>query len=133
MNSTISPIIANSERLYRAIFLDWWNFKTRSISHAAFLDDKGVSVSRASGRPQSEMISDLRVRFSKKKKLKAVASLSAGACRKLDTFIYYSQHSKNIYHAAIWNSETEIALTQEKAFNLSRKVRFDFIDEQMNS
>jgi hypothetical protein len=127
----ISPEIFDDERLYRSIFLSWWNFELERISAAAFLDDKGVSVDRASDRSLVDILASLKTRF-RKHKLKAVASLTARQCRDADTYVFYSP-SNNKYHSSIWNSETEILISLPKAFDLSLAVKFDYINETMTN
>lgn len=130
MSSTLNPEIPNKERLYRSIFFDWWNFKRGEVSIAAFLDARGVSVDRTGDRIHNDIIENLKLRF-RRSRLKAISSLTAGKCRKLDTFVFYSRSNRNLYHSSIWNSETEVELTYNKAYNLSKAVRIDFIDDQL--
>ena len=131
MNLIVNPEILNTERLYRSIFLQWWNFEQSQISPAAFIDSNGISVDRAENRRVEDIITSLQVRF-KKLNLKAVVSLTAGQCRRLNTFVFYSRSNRNLYHSSIWNSETEKQLPISKAFDLSRAVRFDYIESKLN-
>ena len=127
----MNPEILNTERLYRSIFLQWWNFEQSQISPAAFIDPNGISVDRAGDRCVEDIITKLQGRF-KRLSLKAVASLTAGQCRRLNAFVFYSRTKPNLFHSSIWNSETEKLLPMSKAFDLSRAVRFDYIDDKMN-
>lgn len=127
----ISPTIPDKERLYRAILINWWNFKLCAISPAAFIDPLGVSVDRIADRSENEVIDSLKLRF-RKKKVKAVCSLTAGECRRLDTFISYTKSKEKPYHADIWESKTVIEISGLKAFDLSREVMVDFLDELLD-
>lgn len=127
----ISSTITDTERLYRVIFLNWWNIELCAISPSAFIDDKGVSVDRIANRSKVVVIDSLKKRFHKKK-VKAVCSLTAGGCRQLSTYINYLNSKNKPYHAEIWESETVIEISGLKAYDLSREARLDFLDEKLN-
>ena len=134
--NTIPDAIPDEERLFRVVFFLWWNAKSKSVSPAAFIDDKGVSVDRMAHRSEEKVIGSLKhrfrdkPRFDPKKRLKSIASITAGKCREINTFVFYSKSNRQLYHSSIWESKSVIKISFEKAFMLSRKVHLDYIKEE---
>lgn len=86
-----------------------------------FMDNGGVSVDREGDRSSSEIVDSFKQRF-KSDYVDAVC-ITAGDCKEAGTCPKPIGNTKNIYHAEIWESETQIRISLLKAMILASKCK----------
>lgn len=112
--------ISDSEILYRVIRKSYPDaFINGKATAAAFIDSNGTSVDRDGGREESEIITKLRDRFSKRDDYKTALKIGAGTCCEIGTYPNPVNNKKNEYHAEIWDSVDVIEISLVKAMQLA--------------
>lgn len=111
--------IDDNEILYRVVRKSYFNpfSRTGKLLGAVFIDDDGTSVDRDGERKEADIIESLKKRF--KNDYDFSVKITAFDCRKAKTFPNPTGNKKNKYHAEIWESETEIKISQQKANQLA--------------
>lgn len=112
--------IDDAEILYRVVrksYID--GFINEEPSAALFMDDNGASVDRDGGRTESEIVENFKKRFGKNGDYINAVKISAGECRQAGTYPNPTGNHKNMYHAEIWDSETEVRICLRKAMILA--------------
>ncbi|MBQ6538527.1 MAG: hypothetical protein IJL75_06435 [Eubacterium sp.] len=111
----------NTEKLYRAVYppevADLFWKTDGSISSAAFVDPKGLSVERGDYRDDAEVLSDMRHRFSGH-----IISLYVKNCTDVQACIKYLPSKANKYHSEIHGSATSVLLTKSQRRHLARNA-----------
>ncbi len=102
-----------SEKMYRVVYPPdimpmFWK-ENGKISSAVFKDKNGLSVERAGGRKEREIISDIRKRF-----CGAIISLLAGDCFACEALIKYLPSKRSVYHSEIHGSTERKLLSQSQ-------------------
>ena len=113
--------INDAEKLYRAVPKKphMWKSQEDRPSSALFKDSKGVSVDRDGGRS----IDDICQAFERRIEMKALVCLSAGECRKLQTYPVAKAERDNPFHAEIHDSQNRVQLPSKKARDLAKAFK----------
>ncbi len=111
-----------TEKLYRAVYppdvMDMFWKKDRTISSAAFADPKGLSVDRGNYRTDSEVISDMKKRFTGN-----IVSVYVKNCYDAGAIVRYLPSKKNQYHSEIHGStDTPLLSKYQRRFLAQRAV-----------
>ena len=117
--------IKDEEKLYRAILNKMPNaiIDGRVLPSVFLQENTGTSVDRDGGREHNEILETLKNRFNRNGKednYLGAASITAKECRAAKTYPNPCGNKKNIFHAEIQESETEIPLSLTKAMLISR-------------
>lgn len=115
--------IENSEVLYRVVRESNPNgFINGKPSAALFLDARGTSVERDGERDEDEIIDAFRKRF-RKNDYKTSVKVTAEECRTIGTYPNPIGNKRNMYHAEVHESETEVYVSLVKAMQLATKCK----------
>lgn len=117
--------IKDEERLYRAILNKIPNaiVNGRVMPSVFIQENTGTSVERDGDREHNEILETLKSRFNRNGKednYLGAASVTAKGCRVAKAYPSACGNRKNIFHAEIHESETEILLSLTKAMLISR-------------
>ena len=112
----------NNEKLYRAVYPPeivsmFWR-RDGSISSAAFVDPKGLSVDRGDYRTDIEVVSDMSKRFTGR-----IIRLYVKNCNDIGATVKYLPSKNNKYHSEIHGSETTVLLSKQQRLFLSHKAQ----------
>lgn len=110
-----------NEKLYRAVYPPemaelFWR-RDGSLSSAAFADPKGLSVDRAGGRPESDILLDMNKRF-----IGRIISIYVKNCLDTGAVVKYLPSASNPYHSEIHGSTTCPLLSKQQRLFLARKA-----------
>ena len=112
----------NDEKLYRAVYppevADMFWKRDGSVSSAAFADRNGLSVDRGDYRSDTDVIVDMRSRFSGH-----ILSVYVKNCCDIGASVKYLPSKNNIYHSEIHGSETNPLLSKSQRRSLALKAR----------
>lgn len=112
--------IENHEVLYRVVRKSYPDaFVNGKPTAALFMDPNGASVERDGDRSESEIIDCCRKRFGKRDDYHTAVKITAGECRKVNTYPNPIHNHKNRYHAEIHDSEQSIEIELLKAMQLA--------------
>ncbi len=91
--------------------------KDGTLSSAAFADPHGLSVDRAGGRPEQDIIYNMNNRFTGR-----IISVYVKNCLNIGATVMYMPSINNPYHAEIHGSETCPLLSKQQRLFLARKA-----------
>lgn len=111
-----------NEMLYRAVYPPeimrmYWK-ENGEISSAVFKDKNGLSVERAGGRNEKEIIIQMRMFF-----YGAIIGLMAGDCTACGAVLRYLPSKRSKYHSEIHGSEERIVLSQSQCKHLAKVAK----------
>lgn len=117
----MDDMFKKDEKLYRAIYppeiMDLFWKKDGSLSSAAFADARGLSVDRGNYRPDSEVIQDMRQRFTGR-----IISLYVKNCIDIGAVVKYTPTKLNIFHSEIHGSAASPLLSKSQRRFLAGKA-----------
>lgn len=114
-----------NEILYRKIHSKQFDECSKEISPVAFIDRRGCSVNKLSGRNEKDIISYYESKWETPYKMKAIVNITVQEC--LDISIYPIDDNSNKpnphFHAEIHDSACKIEISKIKARLLAKKVK----------
>lgn len=107
------------EKLYRAVYPPeimpmFWK-ENGEISSAVFKDKNGLSVERAGGRTESDIIGEMRLLF-----YGSILSVFVRDCISCNAVLKYLPSRRSVYHSEIHGSEERIILSQSQCKYLAK-------------
>lgn len=113
---------ANHEKLYRAVYppelVEMFWRKDGTLSSAAFADPKGLSVDRGDHRPDQDVITDMKKRFSGR-----IVYLYVKNCLEAGALLKYLPSKTNRYHSEIHGNSGSRLLSRSQRRFLASKAR----------
>ncbi|MCR4797463.1 MAG: hypothetical protein K5853_03340 [Lachnospiraceae bacterium] len=111
----------SEEKLFRAVYPPelvqmFWRFDGK-VSSAAFADPNGLSVDRAGGRDDKQVISVMQKRFDGR-----VVYVRVRNCTEIGAKVEYLPSRSNVYHSEIHGSETAALLSKSQRRHLADKA-----------
>lgn len=102
-----------NEKLYRAVYPPeiseiFWR-KDGTVSSAAFADPRGLSVDRAMGRLDCEVVESMHKKFKGR-----IISLFVRDCWEVEAVVKYFPSISNIYHSEIHGGDTVPLLSKHQ-------------------
>lgn len=111
-------VFDSDERLYRAVLpascIEMYWKKDGSLSSAAFLDKRGLSVERGDFRKEEIIISEMRQFFKG-----CIASITVGQCIAVNAVVRYLPSKRSIYHSEIHGGENKVMLSSAQRKHLA--------------
>ena len=112
----------DDEKLYRAVFppemAELYRKRDGTISSAAFVDPKGLSVERGYYRENTEVLSIMQKRF-----VGRIICLYVKNCRDAGAVVLYRPTGKNPYHSEIHGRLDTPLLSKPQRRHLARTCR----------
>ncbi|PHU34451.1 hypothetical protein [Pseudobutyrivibrio ruminis] len=119
----------DDELIYRAIYPPghpkmFWN-KDGSLSPAALLDYKGLSVDRGYYRDDESVVEDMH------KRLKGcIVSLSVEECVAEEAVLRYLPSKNDVYHSELHGALDSKELTIRQRYNLSKRIKKVYMENE---
>ena len=110
------------ERLFRAVYPPdimpmFWK-ENGEISSAAFKDKNGLSVERAGGRSEENIVSNMRLFF-----YGTIISISMSDCNSWNAVVKYLPTKRSVDHSEIHGSGDRVLLSQSQCKYLAKNAR----------